>query len=164
MAKVRNAKVAGQHSTSLTISENRAVYKALKILERKLTIDETVFNSPNKVTDFLKLKLGFEEREVFAVMFLDAQNRLIEYTPMFYGTVSQAEVYPREVAKKALSLNAVSVILSHNHPSGKAVESESDKLLTKKLKATLKMVDVRVLDHIIVAGNKTLSFVEKKLL
>ena len=153
-----------QHTTTLTASENRAVYKALKILERRLLIEETVFNSPGRVADFLKLKLGFEEREVFAVMFLDAQNRLIEYAPMFYGTVYQTEVYPREVVKKALSLNAVSVILSHNHPSGKAVESEADKLLTKQLKATLKMVDVRVLDHIIVAGNKTLSFVEKGLL
>ncbi len=156
--------MAGQHSTTLTASENRAVYKALKILERKLLIDEAVFNNPIKVTDFLKLKLGFEEREIFAVMFLDAQNRLIEYTPMFYGTLYQTAVYPREVVKKALSLNAASVIFSHNHPSGEPVESESDKLLTKQLKAALKIVDVRVLDHIIVAGNKTLSFLEKKLL
>ena len=156
--------MAGQHSTTLTVSENRAVYKALKILERKLLIDETVFDSPSRVADFLKLKLGFEEREIFAVMFLDAQNRLIEYAPMFYGTVHETSVHPREVVKKALSLNAASVIFSHNHPSGKPVESEADKLLTKQLKATLKMVDVRVLDHIIVAGNKTLSFVEKELL
>ena len=156
--------MAGQHSTTLTVSENRAVYKALKILERKLLIDETVFNSPGRVADFLKLKLGFEEREIFAVMFLDAQNRLIEYAPMFYGTVHETSVHPREVVKKALSLNAASVIISHNHPSGKPVESEADILLTKQLKATLKMVDVRLLDHIIVAGNKTLSFVEKELL
>ena len=156
--------MAGKHSTTLTVSENRSVYKALKILERKLLIDETVFNSPGRVADFLKLKLGFEEREIFAVLFLDAQNRLIEYAPMFYGTVCESSVYPREVVKKALSLNAASVIFSHNHPSGKPVESEADKLLTKQLKATLKMVDVRLLDHIIVAGNKTLSFVEKELL
>ncbi|MEI2637078.1 MAG: DNA repair protein RadC [Methylotenera sp.] len=153
-----------QQSIALTARENKVVYKALKILERKLLIDETIFNNPGKVADFLKLKLGFEEREIFAVMFLDAQNRLIEYAPMFYGTVYETSVYPREVVKKALSLNAVSVIFSHNHPSGKPVESEADKLLTKQLKTALKMVDVRVLDHIIVAGNKTLSFVEKKLL
>ena len=156
--------MAGQHSTTLTVSENRAVYKALKILERRLLIDETVFNSPSRVADFLKLKLGFEEREVFAVMFLDAQSRLIEYAPMFYGSICETSIYPREVVKKALSLNAASVIISHNHPSGKPVESEADILLTKQLKATLKMVDVRLLDHIIVAGNKTLSFVEKELL
>ena len=156
--------MAGQHSTTLTVSENRAVYKALKILERKLLIDETVFNSPGRVADFLMLKLGFEEREIFSVMFLDAQNRLIEYAPMFYGTVCESSVYPREVVKKALSLNAASVIFSHNHPSGKPVESEADKLLTKQLEATLKMVDVKVLDHIIVAGNKSLSFLEKGLL
>lgn len=156
--------MAGKHSTTLTVSENRSVYKALKILERKLLIDETVFNSPGRVADFLKLKLGFEEREIFAVMFLDAQNRLIEYAPMFYGTVCESSVYPREVVKKALSLNAASVIFSHNHPSGKPVESEADKLLTKQLEATLKMVDVKVLDHIIVAGNKSLSFLEKGLL
>lgn len=164
MIKVHNAKMTGQHSTTLTASENRAVYKALKILERKLLIDETVFNSPDRVKDFLKLKLGFEDREIFAVMFLDAQNRLIEYAPMFYGTVTQTAVHPREVVRKALSLNAVSVIFSHNHPSGKPVESEPDKLLTKQLKATLEMVDIRVLDHIIVAGNKTESFMTKGLL
>lgn len=156
--------MAWQHYTTLTASENRAVYKALKILESKLHTCETIFNSPDKVSDFLKLQLGFEEREVFAVMFLDAQNRLIEYAPMFYGTVTQTAVHPREVIKKALSLNAVSVILSHNHPSGKVVASEQDILLTNQLKATLEMVDVRVLDHIIVAGNKTQSFATKGLL
>lgn len=156
--------MAGQYSTTLTVSENRAVYKALKILERKLLIDETVFNNPDSVKDFLKLKLGFEDREIFAVMFLDAQLRLIEYIPMFYGTIHQTAVYPREVAKKALSLNSASVIFSHNHPSGKPAESEADKLITNQLKAALSMVDVKVLDHIIVAGNKTLSFLEKGFL
>lgn len=164
MAKVHSANMAWQHSTTLTASENRAVYKALKILESKLHTDETIFNSPGKVCDFLKLQLGFEEREVFAVMFLDAQNRLIEYAPMFYGTVTQTAVHPREVVKKALSLNAVSVIISHNHPSGVPEASTHDIALTNQLKATLEMVDVRVLDHIIIAGNKTESFKTRGLL
>ena len=156
--------MADTYSTTLTVSENKAVYKALKILERKMFIDETVFSSPSSVKNFLKLKLGFEEREIFSVMFLDAQNRLIEYTNMFYGTVHQAAVYPREVVKKALSLNAVSVIFSHNHPSGVVAQSHDDELLTKRLKEALNMVEVRTLDHIIVAGNNTLSFLEKGLL
>ncbi|MDO9234268.1 MAG: DNA repair protein RadC [Methylotenera sp.] len=156
--------MADLHSTTLTVSENRAVYKALKILEQKLLVDETVFNSPDSVRNFLKLKLGFEEREVFSVMFLDAQSRLIEYANMFYGTVHQTVVYPREVVKKALSLNAASVVFSHNHPSGVALQSEADELITKQLENALNLVDVRVLDHIIVAGNKTLSFAERGLL
>lgn len=156
--------MATAYSTTLTVRENKAVYKALEILKSKLIKDKCVFDCPSMVIDFLKLKLGFETREVFSVIFLDAQNRMIDYQPMFYGSVTETSVHIGEVVKKALSANAVSIIFSHNHPSGKAKQSKSDELLTQQLKAALQLVDIKTLDHIIVAGNQTLSFSEKGLL
>jgi len=101
---------------------------------------------------------------VFAVLMLDAQNRLIEYVELFRGTVSQASVYPREVVKESLARNAAALVLVHNHPSGVAEPSRADEHLTQTLKAALALVDVRVLDHLIVAGSDVLSFAERGLL
>lgn len=123
-----------------------------------------VLNSPKQVRDYLCLKLGNLTREVFLVLFLDAQNRVVTTEEMFSGTLTQASVYPREVVKRALHHNAASVIFAHNHPSGIAQQSQADELITKQLKEALALVDVRVLDHFIVAGNTTLSFVERGLL
>lgn len=123
-----------------------------------------VLNSPQQVRDYLRLKLGGLAREVFLVMFLDAQNRVIAHEELFAGTLTQTSVYPREVVKRALQLNAAAVIFSHNHPSGVAEPSQADQLLTTALKQALDLVDVRVLDHFIVAGNTTLSFAERGLL
>lgn len=123
-----------------------------------------MLSSPQQVRDFLCLKLGGLSREVFVVLFLDAQNRMITSEEMFSGTLTQTSVYPREVVKKALHHNAASVIFAHNHPSGIAQPSQADELITKQLKQALALVDVRVLDHFIVAGNTTFSFVERGLL
>ncbi len=123
-----------------------------------------VFKSPQQVRDYLVLKLGGLTREVFLVLFLDTQNHLVATEEMFAGTLTQTSVYPREVLKRALHHNAASVIFAHNHPSGIAQQSQADELLTKELKQALALVDVRVLDHFIVAGNNTLSFSEKGLL
>ena len=123
-----------------------------------------MLSSPQQVRDFLCLKLGGLSREVFVVLFLDAQNRMIMSEEMFSGTLTQTSVYPREVVKKALHHNAASVIFAHNHPSGIAQPSQADELITKQLKQALALVDVRVLDHFIVAGNTTFSFVERGLL
>jgi DNA repair protein RadC len=123
-----------------------------------------VFKSPQQVRDYLVLKLGGLTREVFLVLFLDTQNHLVATEEMFVGTLTQTSVYPREVLKRALHHNAASVIFAHNHPSGIAKQSQADELLTKELKQALALVDVRVLDHFIVAGNNTLSFSEKGLL
>ena len=123
-----------------------------------------VLTSPQAVRDFLRVKLGALEHEVFAVLMLDAQNRLIEYVELFRGTVSQASVYPREVVKESLALNAAAAILVHNHPSGVAEPSRADEVLTSTLKTALSLVDVRVLDHLIVAGNDVMSFAERGLL
>jgi DNA repair protein RadC len=123
-----------------------------------------VFTSPQMVKDYLSMKLGALPHEVFAVMFLDSQQRLISCEEMFRGTLSQTSVYPREVVKRALALNAASVILAHNHPSGVLEPSRADELLTQTLKSSLALVDVRVLDHFVVGAAGALSFAERGLL
>ena len=123
-----------------------------------------ILSSPQQVRDYLCLKLGGLTCEVFLVLFLDAQNRVVTTEEMFSGTLTQASVYPREVVKRALHHNAASVIFAHNHPSGLAQQSQADELLTKQLKQALGLVDIRVLDHFIVAGNTTFSFAERGLL
>lgn len=125
---------------------------------------DCVLNAPQAVRDCLRLHFAGREHESFVVMFLDAQHRLLATTELFRGTLTQTSVYPREVVKAALRENAAAVIFSHNHPSGVAEPSQSDKLLTQALKSALAMVDVRVLDHFIVAGTSILSFAESGLL
>lgn len=124
-----------------------------------------MFVSPGQVRDWLRLKLSSRPQEIFMVLWLDAQNRLLKAEELFTGTLTQTSVYPREVVKAALAHNAAAAILAHNHPSGVAEPSKADELLTQSLKAALAMVDVKVLDHFIVAGNtQPLSFAERGLL
>ncbi len=118
-------------------------------------------NSPGAVRDYLQLLLRGREQEVFMVIFLDAQHRVIASEELFHGTLTQTSVYPREVVKRALYHNAAAVIFAHNHPSGVAEPSQADRLLTDGLKQALALVDVRVLDHFIVAGAGCLSFAER---
>lgn len=123
------------------------------------------FASPGRVRDWLRLKLASRQHEVFLALWLDAQNRLLQADELFSGTLTQTSVYPREVVKTALARNAASVILAHNHPSGLAEPSSADELLTQSLKKALALVDVKLLDHFIVAGNATpLSFAERGLI
>jgi DNA repair protein RadC len=124
----------------------------------------THLNSPKATRDYLTLKLGSLDREVFAVIFLDKRHRLISYQEMFQGTIDGASVHPREVVKEALKQNAAAVILAHPHPSGVAEPSQADELITNRLKEALSLIDVRILDHIIVAGGDTTSFAERGLL
>lgn len=119
------------------------------------------FSTPQQVKQYLRLYLARQLREVFGVMFLDTQNRLLAYETLFEGTLIQTSVYPREIVKRALAHNAAAVILSHNHPSGVAEPSQADKQITDTIKQALLLVDVRVLDHIIVAGQETCSFSER---
>ncbi|WOB09719.1 MULTISPECIES: DNA repair protein RadC [Burkholderiales] len=136
---------------------------ALRVLAGQLR-GSAMLSSPQVVRDFLRIKLGGLEHEVFAVIHLDAQHRVIEYVEMFRGTVCQTSVYPREIVKEALARNAAAMILVHNHPSGSAEPSRADEALTQRLKEALAMVDVRVVDHLIVAGPTVLSFAERGLL
>lgn len=121
-------------------------------------------NSPRAVRDYLQLLLRTRQQEVFVVIFLDTRHRVIATEELFKGTLTQTSVYPREVVKRALHYNAAALIFAHNHPSGVAEPSDSDRLLTHALKESLQLVDVRVLDHFIVAGSTCLSFAEKGML
>jgi DNA repair protein RadC len=125
---------------------------------------EPVLSDPKGVRDYLRLLLAREEREVFVVLFLDAQNRLLGTEKLFYGTLAQTSVYPREVVKQALRWNAGAAIFAHNHPSGVAEPSQADQMLTDTLKRTLALVDVKVLDHFIVGDSSAVSFAERGLL
>jgi len=136
---------------------------ARRALAQRLT-EAPVFDSPQMVKDYLQLHLGKLQHEVFAVLFLDAQHRLIKLDQMFAGTLGQTSVYPREVVKLALARNAGAVILAHNHPSGVAEPSRADEFLTQALKSALALVDVRVLDHLVIGQGQVVSFAERGLL
>ena len=136
---------------------------ARRALAQQLQARE-VFGSPDAVKQYLQLHLAARPHEVFAVLFLDAQNRLLAMEELFRGTLTQTSVYPREVVQRALQHQAAAVVLAHNHPSGTVQPSRSDEALTQTLKAALALVDVRVLDHVIVAPGDALSMAEKGLL
>ncbi len=148
-------------------AKSAQLHAVLELARRALREEvarDTVLNTPAKVRDFLKLSLRNERHEVFVALFLDAQNRLIIDESLFRGTLTQTSVFPREVVRHALRHNAAAVIFAHNHPSGLAEPSRADELLTRALKDALALVDVRVLDHLIVAGHASVSFAERGLL
>nr|WP_315168101.1 DNA repair protein RadC [uncultured Limnohabitans sp.] len=126
--------------------------------------EREAFHTPDAVKQYLQLQLAHKNHEVFAVLFLDSQNRLLAMEELFRGTLSQTSVYPREVVLRALHHQAAAVVLSHNHPSGSVQPSRADEALTQNLKASLALVDVRVLDHIIVGQGQSLSMAEQGLL
>ncbi len=149
------------------VAKRAELLAVLELARRALAEQMTqraVFDSPGAVRDYLQLHLAHKPHEVFAVLFLDAQNRLIAMEEMFKGTLTQTSVYPREVVLRALHHHAAAVVLAHNHPSGSVQPSRADEALTQTLKAALALVDVRVLDHVIVAPGQTLSMAERGLL
>ena len=127
-------------------------------------IERPVFDSPTRVKDYLALQMRHLGHEVFAVLFVDSQHRLLAFEILFRGSLTQTSVHPREVVKRALALNAAAVVLAHNHPSGVAEPSRADEFLTQNLRASLALVDVRVLDHLVVGAASVLSFAERGLL
>jgi DNA repair protein RadC len=145
-------------------AKDAVIRRALRIMESRLKYRDVALNSPQAVRDYLRLLIADKEWEVFVVLFLDAQNRLIAAEEMFRGTLTQTSVYPREVVKAALKHNAAAVIFAHNHPPGVAEPSRADELLTCALKLALALVDCKTLDHLVVAGEKTTSFAERGLL
>lgn len=139
--------------------ENEILEHAAEILANRYVRGDA-FSNPEATKEFVRCKLGGCEREVFALLLLDNQHRLIEFKELFKGTVDAATIYPREVIKSVLGVNAAAVIMAHNHPSGDATPSQADKRITDRLKDALALVDVRVLDHI-VTGERCFSFAEK---
>jgi DNA repair protein RadC len=137
---------------------------ALKLMESRLQTHDPALTSPQAVRDYLRLRIADREHEVFVVLYLDSQHRLIAAEELFRGTLAETGVYPREVVKAALRHNAAAVIFAHNHPSGVAEPSRADELLTQALKQALALVDIRTLDHFVVAGAKVVSFAERGLL
>jgi DNA repair protein RadC len=123
-----------------------------------------VMNSPQVLRDWLRLYCAGLEHEIFLVLYLDANHRLIEAQELFRGTLTQTSVYPRELVKGALARNAAALVVAHNHPSGQAEPSRADEYLTQTLRSTLSLVDVRVLDHFVVAGDQIVSFSERGLI
>jgi len=145
-------------------ADDALIARALQILAIRLRKPGALLTSPSAVRDYLLLSIAEREHEVFLCLFLDAQHRVIALEELFRGTLSQTSVYPREIVKAALRCNAAAVLFAHNHPSGVAQPSHADELLTRSLKSALALVDVKVLDHFIVAGCATLSFAERGLL
>ncbi|MFW1327881.1 RadC family protein [Vibrio parahaemolyticus] len=144
------------------VTEHQVLEQAAQIIANRYLRGD-VFTSPNATKEFLIYKLSQHEREVFAVLLLDNQHRLIEYNELFFGTIDAATVYPREVVKLTLERNAAAVIFAHNHPSGEPEPSQSDKRITSRLSEALALIDVRVLDHFIV-GESCVSFAERGLI
>jgi DNA repair protein RadC len=146
----------------------RAQFAAAIELSRRALQEQmekrSAMTSPGAVRDYLRLALSQRKEEAFICIWLDAQHKVIQIEEAFSGTLTQTSVYPREVVKTALARNAAAVIFAHNHPSGVAQPSQSDELLTRNLREALALVEVKVLDHFIVAGNQTISFAERGLL
>lgn len=144
--------------------EERIIEQAISLLEQRLFQRETALQNPNAVREYLQLKLASKPHEVFAAIFLDTQHRVIAFECLFTGTIDGASVYPREVLKRTLLLNAGALILAHNHPSGVCEPSSADRAITTRLKEALAYIDVRVLDHFIVGDGVPFSFAESGLL
>jgi DNA repair protein RadC len=145
------------------MSDDTLIAQALAVLTRRIRCGDNLA-SPSAVRDYLRLLLAGREHEVFVVVLLDAQNRVLSCQELFRGTLTQTSVYPREVVKVALAANAGAAIFAHNHPSGCSEPSRADELLTQTLKSALALVDVKVLDHFVVAGAQAISFAERGLL
>ena len=166
---VRSEDEASYHVTTQApagdASEDYVIHQALRILEGRMRRPGMLMDRPSAVRDYLRLRMAELPHEEFGVLLLDATHALIEDARLFRGTLTQASVYPREVVKVALAHNAEAVILYHNHPSGNVTPSVADEMLTKTLKEALALIDVRVIDHFVVAGiTAPFSFAERGLL
>ena len=145
-------------------SDDWIIRQAIALLEQRVFKAGPLLDQPQAVKDYLRLKLVAEPNEVFAIVFMNSQHRVLAYEPMFKGTLDSTAVYPCVVVQRALELNAGAVIFSHQHPSGCTEPSSADRVLTDRLKAALALIDVRVLDHIIVGQGTPYSFAESGLL
>jgi len=151
----------------LGLARSAVVASVIELARRSLAEEAATrdaLTSPQAVRDYLRLSLDGRPHEVFIGLFLDSQNRVLAAEELFRGTLAQTSVYPREIVKAALARNAAAMIFAHNHPSGVAEPSRADELLTQALKQALALVDIRTLDHFVVAGGRITSFAERGLL
>lgn len=148
----------------LNVFEEKNIFDAIAIIESKAAKSTILVDSAQISGQFCQLKIGMEEREHFGVLFLDSQNFLIEFDVMFKGSLNSASIHPREVAKKALLLNANALLICHNHPSGELTPSFADKAITSKLQQCLGFFDIQILDHIIVSKKGFYSFAQTGLI
>ncbi len=153
-------KISSVNAVKYNDNSQNLIDSALYVIKKRMKESGVFMENPAEVKAYLILKMAELEHEVFSVLFLDSQHKLICYEEMFRGTINGSSVYPREVAKLALQLNASAVIFSHNHPSGSVVPSGADRKITVELKKSLSLFDIRVLDHIIIGGVNTSSFAE----
>lgn len=145
-------------------SKDEVIAAAIRFVEEKATYTSATLQSAGDTKDLLRLRIGDKEREVFCVLYLNSQHKLIEVDELFVGTIDGAAVYPREIAKAALAHNAAAVILGHNHPSGMTDPSAADKRITERITSSLGLLDIRVLDHVIVSTEGAFSFAEGGLI
>jgi DNA repair protein RadC len=150
-------------TVSGTFTHDEVINLAKRILKRRFRRG-IALTSPEATKDFVQMELAEQEQEVFACIFLDNRHRVIQFEKLFYGTLSGSSVHPREVVKRALELNAGAVIFAHNHPSGVAEPSTADRSITRQLEDALKLIEVRILDHIVVGAEGVVSFAERGFL
>ena len=163
IAPFKKADKRGHYHTTRAVSDREIVEMARSLINRRFSKGR-VLTSPDATREFLTLNLAELEHESFSCFFLDNQHRVLAFEPLFRGTIDGASVYPREVVKRALQLNAAALIFAHNHPSGIAEPSDADCVITRKLIDALRLIDIRVLDHFIVGGDEVLSFAERGLI
>tara|TARA_R110002110_G_scaffold415854_1_gene658277 strand:+ start:11184 stop:11648 length:465 start_codon:yes stop_codon:yes gene_type:complete len=145
-------------------SKDEVIAAAIRFVEEKATYTSATLQSARETKDLLRLRIGDREREIFCVLYLNSQHKLIEVDELFSGTIDGAAVYPREIAKGALAHNAAAVILGHNHPSGTTEPSTADRRITERIVSSLGLLDIRVLDHVIVSTENSFSFAEEGLM
>jgi DNA repair protein RadC len=138
--------------------------RAQALMAQRVRAGAPVFDSPSKTREFLRLRLGSLEHEVFSALFLTTRHRLIEYVELFRGTIDGASVYPREVVKEALARNAAAVVVAHGHPSTDPTPSRADEIVTQKLRDALALVEIRLLDHIVASASGCVSMAELGLM
>lgn len=145
----------------LAPTDQQTIRTAMTLLECQLREPGAAFTSSSSVRDWLRLQLASLDREAFTVLWLDNQHRLIDHDTLFLGTINSITIHPREVVKSGLKNNAAAALLAHNHPSGEAEPSHADRLITERLKQTLELIDIRLLDHLVVGGMDIVSFAER---
>jgi DNA repair protein RadC len=158
-----NLFIHGADGASTPATTEQILAAARQVLAHRVRRGASL-SSPQKVREYLTVRLGHLDYEIFGVILCDKRNRVIEYVELFRGTIDGASVYPREIVKLALEKGAAACVLLHNHPSGVKDQSHADELITKRIAAALALIEVRVLDHCIVAGAEILSFAEQGLL